>query len=71
MVDNLPDDLLDPTTDAVERPVEAPLHGQSVLGAVTLAACWEWAVDKRAQLVLPVLHLMCMQHGKRQRQPRS
>ena len=68
VVDDLPDDLLHPPTDAVERPIEAALHGQPALGAVALAARWEWAVDKRAQLVLPVLHLMCMQHGKRQRQ---
>ena len=61
VMDDLPDDLLHPPTDAAERPIEAALHGQPALGAVALAARWEWAVDKRAQLVLPVLHLMCMQ----------
>ena len=48
MVDHLPDDLLDPPTDDVQRPVEAPLHGQSALGAVALAARWELAVKQRA-----------------------
>ena len=54
-MDHLSDDLLDPTTGAVERPVEAAFHRQSALGAVAPTARWEWAVKQRAQLVLPVL----------------
>ena len=39
VVHNLPDDLLNPTTHAVEHPIEAPLHGESTLGAVALCVC--------------------------------
>ena len=48
VVDDLPDDLLDPPSDAVERPVEAAFHGQSALGAVAPTARWELAVKQRA-----------------------
>ena len=55
MVDNLPDNLLDPAAHAVKGVVEAAFEGQSALGVVAPTARWERAVEQRAQLVLPVL----------------
>ena len=55
VVDDLPDDLLDPPSHAIEGVVEAAFEGQSAERAIAPTARRELAVHQSTQLVLGIL----------------